>query len=264
MEVWVSDGTADGTSLLRDINPAAGDALPTAFVRFRDALYFRAQDGTTGLELWKTRGTAETTTRVADLHPGTEGSIPTFPIAFRDALFFGADNSSMPGVGFDRELWRTDGTETGTTRVKDINPGPPPSIPSEIMRLGALLIFKAGNAEQGGELWKSDLTELWRTDGTAAGTTLVWQAPGRFNGYTIRGLTSVGGTLLFSAPTRADANGLASDFEPYILLVRGPRDGNDGSFTTDDDDASEDDDAATETLATINEVGLPTERSQPR
>jgi ELWxxDGT repeat protein len=105
-------------------------------------------------------------------------------------------------------------------------------------------------------------TELWRTDGTEAGTTRVWQAPGRFNGDTIRGLTSVGGAVLFTAPTRADANGLATDVEPYILSVRGSRGGNDGPSASDDETSlDDDDDAATETRATVDDAGLPIERS---
>jgi ELWxxDGT repeat protein len=398
-EVWSSDGTEAGTSLLRDINPAAADAQPTTFVRFGDALYFRAQDGATGLELWKTQGTEETTVQVADLHPGGEGSIPTYPTVFRDALFFSADDAFTPGLGFDRELWRTDGTADGTTRVRDINPGKVPSIPGELTRLGELLIFKAGTAEQGGELWRSDgtedgtqiiadmnpgpsssfptnltrvgsqiyfaandgqtgrelwrtdgtsegtvrltdinpgpgdagpigvafrggilftagdpdhgrelwfsdgtpggarlvkdiipgpplssplditvvgrvayfaivalsdvgdgsvRTELWRSDGTEAGTQRVWQAPGRFNGYSIRGLTAIGGTLIFTAPTQADANGIAADFEPYILRPRVALDaGDDATDPTEDETAL---DSGTETDATVDQAGLPVSR----
>jgi ELWxxDGT repeat protein len=404
-EVWSSDGTEEGTSLVRDINPAAADALPTAFVRFGDALYFRAQDGVTGLELWKTQGTAETTVLVTDLHPGWEGSIPTYLTVFRDALYFSADDAFTPGLGFDRELWRTDGTEAGTERVRDINPGPLPSIPGELTRLGQLLIFKGGTADQGGELWKSDgteagttiiadmnpgaassfptnltrvrrqiyfaandgetgrelwrtdgtadgtirltdinpgpgdagpigiafrggylfaagdqehgrelwfsdgtpggarlvkdinpgpalsspldltvvgrvayfaivalsdagdgsvRTELWRSDGTEAGTTRVWQAPGRFNGYSIRGLTAIGGTLFFTAPTQADGNGIATDFEPYVLQPRVERDAGDETETINDESLLGDessDDSAEESDATVNEAGLPVSRA---
>jgi ELWxxDGT repeat protein len=175
-------------------------------------------------------------------------------VAFRGGYLFNAGD-----VEHGRELWFSDGTEAGTHLVKDINPGPALSSPLDITAVGGIAFFSIVKQSNAGD--NTVLTELWRTDGTAAGTTLVWQAPGRFNGYTIRGLTSVGGALLFSAPTRADANGLAIDFEPYILSVRGPRDRNDGPVTTDDDDASADDDAATETPATIDEVGMPTERS---
>jgi ELWxxDGT repeat protein len=400
-ELWSTDGTEDGTSLVRDINPAAADALPSVFVRFGDALYFRAQDGVTGLELWKTQGTEETTVQVIDLHPGAEGSIPTFPTVFRDALYFSADDKFTPGLGWDRELWRTDGTAEGTERISDINPGPAASIPSELMRLGNLLIFKAGNAEQGGELWKTDgseagtqivadmnagagssfptnltragrqmyfaandgstgrelwrtdgteegtirltdinpgpgdsgpigvpfrggflfaagdadhgrelwfsdgtpggarlvkdinpgpalsgpldltvvgrvayfavvllsdagdnsvRTELWRTDGTERGTERVWEAPGRANGYSIRDLTAFGGMLFFTAPTQADANGIATDFEPHILRVRVALDaGVDESAADGGGESTED--SAGETDTTVDEVGLPRSRT---
>jgi ELWxxDGT repeat protein len=43
-------------------------------------------------------------------------------------LFFSAENATG-----GRELWRTDGTEAGTVRVKDIYPGAPHSTPLELM-----------------------------------------------------------------------------------------------------------------------------------
>jgi ELWxxDGT repeat protein len=76
-----------------------------------------------------------------------------------------------------RELWRTDGTASGTVSVKDINPGPfsafPPLDP-EIFEfateatyplLGGAICFPANDGARG--------VELWQSDGTRAGTTLV-------------------------------------------------------------------------------------------
>jgi ELWxxDGT repeat protein len=49
--------------------------------------------------------------------------------------------------------------------VKDINPGAADSRPFNLTNLNGTLIFAAFDAVSG--------TELWRSDGTAAGTTLV-------------------------------------------------------------------------------------------
>ena len=55
-ELWKSDGTAAGTVLVKDINPAtvSGFSEVTDLTPIGDTLYFAANDGTHGMELWKT------------------------------------------------------------------------------------------------------------------------------------------------------------------------------------------------------------------
>ncbi len=74
-------------------------------------------------------------------------------------LYFSADD----GIHGD-ELWRSDGTATGTVMVKDITSGEDGSDPEGLTAVGNTLYFHAFGA-RGQELWKSD--------GTAAGTTIV-------------------------------------------------------------------------------------------
>ena len=61
---------------------------------------------------------APTATQVTDINPGSGGSFPRELTKVGDTLMFAAKDD-IHGV----ELWRSDGTETGTTLVKDINPG---------------------------------------------------------------------------------------------------------------------------------------------
>jgi len=51
------------------------------------------------------------------------------------------------------ELWKTDGTENGTIRLKDIYPGSSSSSPQNLTVLGNTLYFRAQDIE-GEELWK--------------------------------------------------------------------------------------------------------------
>src|SRR5438128_9153516 len=67
--------------------------------------------------------------------------------------------ANVPGYGV--ELWKSDGTFSGTTLVRDINLGSASSTPRFLTNANGLLFFRA-NDEFG--------TELWRSDGTSAGT----------------------------------------------------------------------------------------------
>jgi ELWxxDGT repeat protein len=74
-------------------------------------------------------------------------------------LFFTSDD----GV-HGNELWKTDGTTSGTVLVKDIYPGSNGSGPRYLVAMGSNLLFAAADGENG--------TELWISDGTADGTRL--------------------------------------------------------------------------------------------
>ena len=184
-ELWKTDGTAEGTAMVHDINQRGGNAffverknekderidevegLTLELVEFRGQLYFTADDGVTGRELWKTNG--ETTERVADILPGAEESNPVYLAVLGDRLFLSAEG---PHAG--RELWATDGTMGGTKIVHDIRPDAlesddpdmdPGSGPRYLVEMNGHLYFSADDGKVG--------RELWRTDGTAEGTNRV-------------------------------------------------------------------------------------------
>ncbi|NES70226.1 MAG: hypothetical protein F6K24_35925, partial [Okeania sp. SIO2D1] len=52
-ELWKSDGTPDGTVLVKDILPGSSDSFPDNLTNIDGTLYFRADNGTNGTELWK-------------------------------------------------------------------------------------------------------------------------------------------------------------------------------------------------------------------
>jgi ELWxxDGT repeat protein len=97
---------------------------------------------------------------------------------------------SAAGSG-GRELWKSDGTEDGTVRVKNIRPGPDGSDPHRLTNVGGTLFFAADDGTSGRELWKSD--------GTALGTTRVKDIRAGGASSDPRSLLSFGGIVYFGA-----------------------------------------------------------------
>jgi ELWxxDGT repeat protein len=200
-ELWKSNGTAAGTRLVRDINPGSGSSGPTGLTNVNGTLFFTADDGAHGRELWKSNGTPAGTMLVKDIYPGLGGSAPNYLTNVNGVLFFSANDGINNRTGSGDELWRSNGTPQGTFLVKDINPDrpnglPESSYPHDLTNVNGTLFFAATNPATG--------TELWKSNGAAAGTVLVKDInPGVANfaplGSYPQGLTNVNGTLFFSA-----------------------------------------------------------------
>ena len=206
-ELWVTDGTPDGTHLLMDIRPGTNGSVPQSFFRSGDKAFFMANDGSHGFELWKTDGTEEGTGLVKDINPGSDGSGFVSPVNYGNLLLF-AGYTSASGY----ELWKSDGTEAGTQLVRDIEPGLVASQPAYMTVYNGWVYMHAYTTATG--------SELWRTDGTSSGTTLVKDlVPGMSGQYALSGapdnLTVVNGKLLFSAETGSNGRELwSSDGTP--------------------------------------------------
>jgi ELWxxDGT repeat protein len=205
-ELWRTDGTAAGTVMVRDINPGPANSFPGELTNVNGTIFFQANDGTNGIELWKSDGTASGTAMVKNINP-SGGSDPLGLTNVNGTLFFVADDGSH-----GQELWKSDGTAAGTVLVKDINPGASSSAPQQLTNVDGMLFFTAVDGVHGDELWESDGTsagtvmvkdirsgpassnprwltnvngvlefeafdgtteDLFRTDGTAAGTVLI-------------------------------------------------------------------------------------------
>lgn len=103
-----------------------------------------------------------------------------------DTLFYTAITGSSGS-----ELWKTDGTTAGTTRVKDINPGPGGSQPIHMLAVGNVVYFSADDGVHG--------FELWRSDGTEAGTFMVDDIEPGGRGSFPSSLEVIGNKLYFIA-----------------------------------------------------------------
>ncbi len=111
-------------------------------------------------------------------------SSPVSLTAIGDVVYFSATDGTN-GI----ELWKSDGTATGTVMVKNIKPAGDGN-PTSLVNVNGTLYFSATDGTNGIELWKSD--------GTAAGTVMVKDI--RSGGdSTPDYLTNVNGTLYFTA-----------------------------------------------------------------
>ena len=167
-ELWTIDKN-DNAQILADINPGYNSSNPEVIGEVNGKLIFIATDTTHGDELWITDGTTTGTKLLKDIYPGKKsgaifGQTNIFNINIKSALngklYFVAETAA-----YGRELWATDGTDTGTYLVADIQPGPGSSSPFDINIINGKVFF-----------WANDGThyyEPWVSDGTQAGTMLL-------------------------------------------------------------------------------------------
>lgn len=79
-----------------------------------------------------------------------DGSNPYNLTAANGFLFFVAEDRNPEAGG---ELWRSDGTESGTFLVKEIYPGACSSVPVRLTNVNRTLFFVANDGVNGDELW---------------------------------------------------------------------------------------------------------------
>jgi ELWxxDGT repeat protein len=99
-ELWGSDGTVDGTHLVRDIYPGVYSYTPSDLISVDGFVYFMGTDDLHGSELWVTDGTPAGTRLAADIEPGPVSSFPKQFARAGDRLFFVATTSAT-----GTELW---------------------------------------------------------------------------------------------------------------------------------------------------------------
>ena len=201
-ELWRSDGTESGTYLVKDISPGTNHSYPedvfhgnNLMLPVGETLFTLVNDGIHGPKLWKSDGTEAGTVLVKDIASWGDSGVG-YLTALDGKLFFSAEE----------ELWMSDGTEAGTQMVEGNNAVFEGSrLPRSLAVHDGVLYYRASASDTyTGQLWKYDGTttsmvydvepmnftssggelffiandgihgpEIWKTDGTTAGTGML-------------------------------------------------------------------------------------------
>ena len=173
-ELWRSDGTTDGTYVLKD-GKNSGFSTPTNFVVFNGYLYFSAHDNAHGTELWRTDGTESGTQLTEDIYSGKASSSPTDFVVVGCDLFFIGFNSTGSHLFY---------LACDTYSVTQVEGVPDNATFANLVNMGNNLYF-------------IDFTNnLWRTDGSTCHTQKFDFIPGDDNTQFI--INTDGNELFFS------------------------------------------------------------------
>lgn len=215
--LWVTDGTAAGTSPLGVLCPPCGAATPLGSTG--SVAFYRVSG--TGMAIWRTDGTP------AGTFPVTSGlSAPPY-WRFFESLSAGRLFFSACSAGLGCELWSTDGSAAGTAPAGEIAPGPESGEIVQLAAAGGRAFLLAAPPGEPTALWLADargLTrlrevpeamallaqgkraffsagrrEVWTSDGTAAGTRQVAAFKPREPYSQIGLLAILGGRVYFVA-----------------------------------------------------------------
>lgn len=222
-EPFVSDGSAAGTILLKNIQTTGLGSYPLNITPIGNRLYFGATLGFSNNEPWYSDGTEAGTQMLKEIGAGAAYSNPyDFVNIDNTSFYFKTYNGSIASI------YRSDGTDAGTIQivndvlsepmvlvnnilffvkrdangtelwryqsgaaalVKNINSGSANSFPGKLTAFNNQLYFFATNGTNGIELWKSD--------GTDAGTTMVADVNPGTGGLFTDALIVHGGHLYF-------------------------------------------------------------------
>jgi ELWxxDGT repeat protein len=156
-ELWTSDGTAKGTKQLIDAQRGPESSSPMFLTPVADRLIYATSTGFSPSQVWTSNGTRKGTIPLTAAGPyqhefNTDGS----------RLFF--TSSSI-----DSSLWVTNGTTSGTRELPIPGNTPLNVVEGTLQMVGSTAFFANSR--------RAERYELWRSDGTPQGTTIVHAFP---------------------------------------------------------------------------------------
>ncbi len=103
-ELWATNGTPEGTRLVKDINPGEEGAYISSMVSRGGVIYLAASNRESGAELWRSDGTEQGTYLLADIAPGPSSSNPSSLAILGNQLLLTATDGSDKGY----QTWAVD------------------------------------------------------------------------------------------------------------------------------------------------------------
>ncbi|HEY1268133.1 MAG TPA: ELWxxDGT repeat protein [Candidatus Binatia bacterium] len=194
-ELWTTDGTSEGTKLVKDFYPGPNLDGPANLTAVDDWLFFTAYDDKGSPRLWRSDSSGKDVRRigsgfVVDL-ANINGTLFFTTSTKNGAQLWKINNNlgkpllvksikskngaiaykltnvvgtvyflvyTKVGTKVGYKLWKSDGTTVGTVPVRDF-PGEAVAHPDNLTNVNGTLFFTAYSPETGSELWKSDGTE---------------------------------------------------------------------------------------------------------
>jgi len=165
-EMWTSDGTAEGTFVLKDVCPGPCGSEARVLGSVKGALFWAGLSSDHRYHLWRSDGTRAGTYRVVDELIRFNGDfsfnepVPISSVAGGFLYFMSTGSTEV--------LWRTDGTRAGTQRVHTFDAGQ--TVETLLTDAGKifLLVTQRPLSGSGDTVWS-----VWASDGTAQGTRSI-------------------------------------------------------------------------------------------
>lgn len=173
-ELWSTDGTTQGSTLVKDITPGAADSvfIKDSMIVLNGSLYFATVDSNAQrVTLWRTDGTEAGTIVLLEY----DGIIDTnsavaepILVAADEKIYFATLDATDP-ANLVETIWQSDGTPAGNLALVQFTPGISTQGTPLRPRLTAvgddLFFIKTGIS--------SGTSALWYSDGTGPGTVAV-------------------------------------------------------------------------------------------
>jgi ELWxxDGT repeat protein len=192
-QLWKTDGTQTGTILVKDFGNTISNITEVNNSLYLDVSQYDSITATSTAQLWKTDSTGTGVELIKDFGNLTFGTTyEDKKISVNDSLYFEIGQSynyylSSPPLS---QLWKSDGTNTGTAIVKDF--GSSKDINDFWGNLNNSFYFSVFSPNT--EDYYDTTYELWKSDGTDGGTTLVQD----FGKSSLDYLTTINNTLYFT------------------------------------------------------------------
>lgn len=143
-ELWATDGTQQGTRLVKDIYPGDNNSsFPSILTSARSQIYFTAFENIHGYEIWRSDGTARGTQLVKDITPGPDGSYGVIDLTSANGQLYFLNNGS---------LWTSNGTPNGTNAVNDVYLSNVSGL-NNLTSFGENICFTGYSPTTGSEMW---------------------------------------------------------------------------------------------------------------